>query len=221
MLCDDKTVITSNERILYKTEGCRLEESNKKRLKDSGLSGKELLETFECARKDKYNQKVFDWLQKDWSISQSLYIYGKHGTGKSYAANAVAHMLLKKGLNVIVVRELDMTTRIQQTFSDETGEQERRFVAKFKKTKVLVIQDIGKYGLRKGSEWWPAQLFDIIDSRVIAGLCTIFTSNYTLDDLLGRLGNNHGPAIYSRLSGTCVQILLPGPDRRQIKSAQD
>ena len=124
-------------------------------------------------------------------------------------------MLIDRGISIFSARETDLAAMIQATFSDSSGEQERKLMHRVKNIKVLIIQDIGKYGLRKGSEWWPSILFDIIDLRMINGLATIFTSNYSLSELVLKLGENHGRAIQSRLSGLCTQIKMQGKDRRQ------
>lgn len=212
--CQDGTYTVNGERIHYQASECRAAFKRKFLLAESGLVGREHNEAFANAIIDANNKGLYAYLQHRWDKRSSIYLYGANGTGKSYTANCIAHMLIDCGVLVRVEREIDMASKIQATFSDYTGQQERDVIGKFKRTHVLIIQDIGKYGLRKNSEWWGAQLFDIIDYRNIKGLCTIYTSNYSLPELAARLGDNHGNALYSRINGDCMQFELKGNDRR-------
>jgi DNA replication protein DnaC len=174
---------------------------------------------------------LYEYLQQEWDREQWVYIYSLkdakgvnptgNGTGKSYTANAIANLLIDEGVAVLVCREVDMAAQLQATFDDRTGESEYALMGRYKAIPVLIMQDFGKQGSK--SEWWPMKLYDIIDKRVISNKTTIFTSNHDITSLRvmeERFGDNHGPAIRSRLLGKCGSYQniwrLEGPDRRLV-----
>ena len=77
-----------------------------------------------------------------------------------------------------------------------------------KETDLLILDDIAVSGL---SQYDYLQLFALIDSRVLAGKSTIFTSNNaTFDDLKDAVGER----IASRIWNNSVIVELRGGDMR-------
>lgn len=216
--CDNPIYTRDGKRTKYKTEICRNRQRKLGMIAKSGLMGKDLDETFTNAVIDQYNQEQYDFYQHEWNRKDWLWIQSKeNGTGKSYTANAIANMLMEHDIQPLVIREVDMAMQIQDTFSDKSGDSAYALMGKYKCIPVLVIQDIGKYGARAGSEWWPQQIFDIIDYRIINRMPMVMTSNFDLmnaDLIESRFGANHGAAIQSRLLGQCTIIEMKGSDRR-------
>lgn len=211
-------MIESNKKVIYKTKVCKSRQCQQIMLERSGLFGKDIKETFENALIDDDNSEIYTFLQSEWDLKSWLYIYSReNGNGKSYTGNAIANMLISRGTLPYVIREVDMATQVQNTFSDSTGESEYALMGKWKCAPVLIIQDFGKYGVKKDSEWWPQHIYDIIDYRVIEGKPLVITSNYdiaSLEVMEKRFGSNHGPAIRSRLLGQCEVWNMFGADRR-------
>lgn len=214
--CDDFTKTINGNRTLFLTAACKAKQLHRIMVAKSGLFGKDVDETFAAANIDRHNGQLYRYLQHEWDRRRWLYIYNpKNGTGKSYTANAIANMLISEGIQPLVIREIDMASQLQASFNDDTGDSEYALMGKYKAVQVLIIQDLGKQGCR--SEWWPQKIYDIIDHRLIKGFTTVFTSNHDLTDrslFINKFGDNHGPAIYSRLMGACEIWELGGPDRR-------
>lgn len=214
--CDDFIMTINGGRVIYKTLGCKHQQVRNLMIKKSGMFGKDVHERFDVAKMDKHNYKLYQYLQNEWDRRKWLYLFSyENGTGKSFTANAIANMLIDKGIQPLVIREIDIATKIQATFGDYTGAIEADVSMKYKAVPVLIIQDFGKQNCR--SEWWPQKIFDIIDYRGIQQRTTIFTSNLDLTNknlLINKFGDNHGAAIQSRLLGECEIWELGGPDRR-------
>lgn len=214
--CTDVSVTEKGTRIIYKTGTCRAKQMRLKMLERCGLFGKDIDETFETAAIDRYNKELYSYLGKEWDRKKWLYIFSPtNGTGKSFTANATANMIIGEGIQPLVMREVDMARQLQDTFGDHSGDSEYAIMGKYKDIPVLIIQDFGKQGCK--SEWWPQKVYDIIDYRYIKGKPIVFTSNYDITNkklIIGRFGENHGAAIYSRLNGACDIWALDGNDRR-------
>lgn len=229
--CEDRNITGEAGTTCYITKACKAARVRAELLEKSGLVGSDIRQTFSCAAMDKYTRRLYEYLQQEWDREQWLYIYSVrdansvnptgNGTGKSYTANAIANLLIDAEISVLVCREVDMAAQLQATFAERSGESEYALMGRFKGVPVLIVQDFGKQGCK--SEWWPMKLYDIIDQRVIGNKTTIFTSNHDVTSLRvmeERFGDNHGPAIRSRLLGMCGKNQniwrLDGPDRRLV-----
>ena len=80
-------------------------------------------------------------------------------------------------------------------------------LAMLKNCKLLIIDDIGA---EKSTEWVNERLLSIINTRMMKGLSTIYTSNCSLDDI----GKRMGERIRSRIRGSVTEIHLTGQDKR-------
>lgn len=214
--CQDWTEIKPECNIRYVTNVCRTKQHYQAMVQKSGLMGRDLAETFHAANVDKFNRPIYKYLQHEWDRKKWQYIHSEeNGTGKSFTANAIANMLMAEQIQPLVIREVDMDREMKDAFGDKSGESEYKLMGKWKSVPVLIIQDIGKVASK--SEWWPQQVYDLIDYRLINGKTTIMTSNFNVEDrsmFEKRYGENHGPAIYSRLNGVCDIWIMSGPDRR-------
>ena len=76
-----------------------------------------------------------------------------------------------------------------------------------KKCKLLIIDDIGA---ERVTEWVRERLVSIINTRVGAGLSTIYTSNLSPEELKDELGDR----ISSRVLGSSMVVEITGADRR-------
>jgi DNA replication protein DnaC len=76
-----------------------------------------------------------------------------------------------------------------------------------KSCKLLIIDDIGA---ERVTEWVRERLVSLINTRVSAGLCTIYTSNLSPADLQRALGDR----IASRVMGASKEVQFVGADRR-------
>lgn len=73
--------------------------------------------------------------------------------------------------------------------------------------KLILFDDIGS---ERGNEWVQERLYELINFRISNGLAMSFTSNYTIEELEGRLGRR----IASRIYGCSKPVLFSSRDYR-------
>ena len=145
---------------------------------------------------------------------QGLYIWGgSTGTGKtSWACKIMSHYfrkitfntgLEKEGLFIFLPSFLE---DIRNSYSDKDPDFEQ-ILEMVNNCKLLIIDDIGA---ERVTEWVAERMVSIINRRSSNGLCTIYTSNLSPDQLKEKLGDR----IASRVFGGSQIIEIKGGDRR-------
>jgi DNA replication protein DnaC len=152
---------------------------------------------------------VIAWIAQvleDPDDAPSLLISGRVGTGKTHQAygalRAVAPAL--HGRDWIAATYPDLLTSLRPR---PGGEPERR-VDHYRQASVLLLDDLG---IAKASEWVEETTYALIDGRYIDMMPSIFTTNLTIGELRGAIGDR----IASRLAESCTRVVLEGPDRRR------
>lgn len=113
---------------------------------------------------------------------KGLYFYGQPGCGKTHLISAIANYLVdKESIRFITSPELLLS--IRKSFNSTTTEQ--GLLDQLSQVNLLIIDDIGS---EKPTEWVQETLFVLIDRRYTNFMPTLFTSNYSLDQLKDRLG---------------------------------
>lgn len=139
---------------------------------------------------------------------RGLYLYGPNGTGKTTLAAAITR--LKLDVKPLMVGSINLLLDLQATYGAAKAEQE--VLTKYSTAPLLIVDDLGK---EQATEWAASRLYAIIDSRYGRLRPTIVTSNFALPDLAARFRDQAtGQAIVSRLTETCRQFELDGPDLR-------
>lgn len=144
-----------------------------------------------------------------------LYIEGCVGSGKTYAACAIAKAFVMAEYIVVVATSLSMLEEIKRSYDDNSAAGIERYML----CDILIMDDIGK---ETASSWALTNLFQIINSRYEDMRPTIYTSQYDVDSLLTRMARygdrESAEAIVSRIIETSAFIRLPKRDRRREKS---
>lgn len=115
-----------------------------------------------------------------------MYLYSKNaGTGKSTLMACLRNGLIAKNVKCVFVNEADLIkfAKDTRTYIDENG---WFTYSLFKTVDVLILDDIGVSNLSNNNayaEWRNGILYDLIEKRNRDGLCTLFTSNYSPEDL--------------------------------------
>lgn len=150
------------------------------------------------------------------STTDSLYLTGPRGTGKTHMAAAIVRELvmdLTPSHSVSWVQWIsapDLLLEIRNTFRDGSERSELSVIEQYSECDLLVLDDLGA---EKTSEWSLQTLYTIIDRRYREERQTIITSNLSLDELAEKVDDR----IASRLSELCRVVVLTGPDRRTTK----
>lgn len=210
-------------RIRYITKQCLKITEYRDRIKKSGLVGKELRKTFKRADMDKHNQELYKYLT-NWDLQNPPGIYiqgnrteenpGGNGTGKSYALHAMTHQLAWEGRIPLYAQTTNFLNEIKASYQDARISEES-ILAKYKHADVLLWDDLGKERF-KDPEWAGQYFYEVINYRARTESPLLIASNFSLGEIEIHFGENHGPAIYSRLYQHCQQWILGGPDRRLV-----
>lgn len=141
---------------------------------------------------------------------KGIYIYGTCGTGKTHICYAIASKINNEKFKIRVWSLPELLRYIKRDY-DELNKgkdfENTNFAQVMNYNGILVIDDIGT---EKMSEWVEETLYAIINRRYEDVMPTIFTSNYSPEELTSRLGDR----IVSRIVGSCDVIELSGKDRR-------
>lgn len=167
--------------------------------------------TFENA--DGSNEKIMriaksyaDDFHHNYEKGIGLLLFGDTGTGKSYTAACIANELLSHD------RPVHMThfERLINILWDlKRGRQE--FLDNLNKFDLLVIDDLGA---ENTSDYTSSIVFNVIETRLNAGLPMIITTNLTRAELLST-SDMRKKRIYSRLFECCIPLEVEGTDRRK------
>ena len=136
---------------------------------------------------------------------KGLYFFSKTtGTGKTYLASIVCNELCSRYQIIpVYITEnglLNEIEKIQAPTEYNTRE-------KLKRAQVLFIDDLWRKNT--GRDWVADELFEIIDYRYTNGLCTIVTSNVSLEE------RGIDSRIVGRLNAMCAIIHLPEVEMRK------
>ena len=147
--------------------------------------------------------------------TESLFITGPAGTGKSHLAAALMrnyfeNMRSNDTISCGWVGVPMLLSRIRDTFKEGSKYTETELIDLYCSANFLVLDDLG---VEKNSEWVLQTLYVIINQRWENMFQTIITSNYEIKDLADKLSDR----ISSRIAGFCRIHKLTGKDRRVEK----
>ena len=119
-----------------------------------------------------------------------IYLFGDKGTGKTHLTACMANELLKKCIPVLLTNLFEISKSIKSTFSKSSTSTERAVFERLKGVDFLFFDDIGTEIFTKNSDdtWMQTVLFDIINERYNQGKPTVFSSNYSLNELVNLRG---------------------------------
>ncbi|MBE7025377.1 MAG: AAA family ATPase [Ruminococcaceae bacterium] len=144
--------------------------------------------------------------------SDSLLLYGNSGLGKTFLSSAIANDLLSRGISVLY----QSAGQIVELLSDARfgrNESETRSVLKAQllKADLLIIDDLGTEFMNSMTE---ADIFSVVNGRILAEKSTIISTNLSLSDI----GRVYSERMLSRILGHYVKLHFYGSDIRNIRS---
>lgn len=143
--------------------------------------------------------------------SPNLYFYGPTGTGKTFFLNCIVKELLDRGVQVYyqtAPQLLEFLTTYSFSYAGERTESDRVKHDFAFSCDLLVIDDLGTEFL---TDKMRAELFELLNGRIVAALPTIISSNVQLEEL----GDLYGERIASRIAGEYIPFALFGSDLRR------
>lgn len=139
-----------------------------------------------------------------------LYFYsGTKGSGKTRLAISIANELIEKyNTQVKFCTSLQVLEEIKKSWEKNS---ESKLISQLINTEVLIIDD---FGIENNKEWKNEKFYSIINGRYIDKKITIFTSNYSLEDL------DYDERITNRIKERVLQVPFPEESVRELISKQ-
>ncbi len=157
-------------------------------------------------------EKIFDTCRKyaqNFSLnSKNLIFFGGAGLGKTHLSLAIANVVINKGFNVCYGTSQNICDDLQ---SEQFGRTDN---INYTKNQVLgcdllVLDDLGT---EIDNQYSIATIYNIVNSRLLAGRPTIISTNYTFS----KLEEKYDKRITSRLTGEYVPFYFIGNDIRNL-----
>ena len=132
----------------------------------------------------RYCEIADDALEKGYGI----YIYGNSGTGKTHLTACICNELINQYRQCLFTNFFEISKLIRSTYNRNT--EAEGVIKRICEIDFLFIDDLGTEILRKNGEdnWLQEQVFDIINKRYNNEKPTIFSSNYSLNELIEQRG---------------------------------
>ncbi|HZG16329.1 MAG TPA: primosomal protein DnaI [Candidatus Bathyarchaeia archaeon] len=122
--------------------------------------------------------------------AKGIYLHGPFGVGKSYLMGAVARELSSRGVASLMVYVPDFVREIKESIQDNSYANKLELL---KDIPVLILDDIGAESL---TPWIRDEILGVIlHHRVNNHLPTLYTSNYSLEELEDHLSISNGNRI--------------------------
>ena len=113
-----------------------------------------------------------------------MYIYGDSGTGKTHLTACMCNELMANMHQCLFTNFFEISKLIRSTWNGNTGAE--NIVKRICEVDFLFLDDLGTEALTKNGEdnWLQGQVFDIINKRYNNKKPTIFSSNYSMNELI-------------------------------------
>ena len=117
-----------------------------------------------------------------------LYIYGDSGTGKTHLTACMCNELMAQMQQCLFTNFFEISKLIRSTWNGNADAES--VVKRICDVDFLFLDDLGTEALTKNGEdnWLQGQVFDIINKRYNNKKPTIFSSNYSLNELIADRG---------------------------------
>lgn len=118
-----------------------------------------------------------------------VYLYGDKGRGKTHLTACMVNELTSRLHSVLFTNFSEISQEIRETFGN-SDKKESELMSKLANVEFLFIDDFGTEKVAKGNEdmWLQGKIYDIINDRYVNNMPTIFTSNYSLRELVENRG---------------------------------
>lgn len=154
-------------------------------------------------------KSVYGFINDFDKQNNNLYIFGDVGRGKTYLLNSIAKEILDRNYSVLYMT----SSRLFKFLNDYNWAfEEQRYKHQEKydfilDCDLLIIDDLGSEYPSKNDS---ANLFDVVNTRMISQKPILFSTNFDED----MLTETYGPRIFSRIVGNSQVYEIFGKDLR-------
>lgn len=141
--------------------------------------------------------------------SKNIIFYGGTGLGKTHLSLAIANAVINRGYSVVYGTAQNLLNDLQ---NENFGRYDniRYYEKAVINCDLLIIDDLGT---EFKNSYTTAELYNIINSRILSRLPTIISTNFTQNEL----EDKYDQRITSRIVGEYSPLTLMGNDIRYIK----
>ncbi|MBQ8016279.1 MAG: ATP-binding protein, partial [Clostridia bacterium] len=142
------------------------------------------------------------------SDSESLYMHGATGLGKTHLSLAIANVVAANGYRVIYDTAQNIFSSLEKEKFSYSGNGERE--KEILDCDLLIIDDLGS---EFSTQFTTAAAYNIINTRMNRSKPVIISTNLTETELEAK----YSQRVTSRIIGNYVSLLFLGKDIRQLK----
>lgn len=163
-----------------------------------------------------YMNKIYNKI-KSFTVNfkndnSNLLLTGATGLGKTFFCNCIAYDLLEKGYTVVYLTAPKYFSLIEDyRFNRNKTEKLLNYLEFVKNADLFILDDLG---VEFQTTLTTAEVFRVINDRLIENNSTIISTNLSLNDL----GEKYNERISSRLMGHYTDINFIGKDIRALKT---
>lgn len=193
-------------------------------LKFNSLLGKRYKNvSFATSEIDENNKNIYEKVQnyaeryaEMIDKGNGFYVHGSPGIGKTHLLACLCNYLTEHLQTCAFTNFLQIAEDIKSAYASNKSEE--MIVLKYSNVTFLFIDDFGKESFKKlrndsGSSWLDEKIFEILNNRYNKMLPTIFSSNYTPQELSKEFGFDD--AILDRvLDLSTIIFKMSGTNRR-------
>ncbi len=139
--------------------------------------------------------------------SESLFMCGETGLGKTHLSLSIAKEVIARGYNVAYDSIINYINEIER---EHFGKSDNDTLSAITSVDLLILDDLGA---EFNSPFYNSTVYNIINTRINKRLPTIISSNLTSDAVAERYDDR----IASRIFGEYTYLRFVGDDVRQIK----
>ncbi len=142
--------------------------------------------------------------------SESLFMHGSTGLGKTHLSLAVAGVVINKGFGVIYGSAQNLLTKLENEKFGKTVVSDVPAEEAMLECDLLIIDDLGA---EFSTPFTVSAVYNIVNTRISEGKPTIISTNLTPKEL----EDKYSQRITSRIIGTYTSLMFCGKDIRQQK----
>lgn len=149
-----------------------------------------------------------DYAENFTPEAQGLFMYGKTGLGKTHLSLAIANVVIDKGYDVYYGSIQSIMDKLE---AERFGRLPREDSIKedILNCDLLIIDDLGT---EFATQYTNAEIYNIINSRMLSSLPTIISTNLDMP----QIAEKYTQRVASRIMGNSMAAYFCGKDFRQI-----
>ncbi len=142
--------------------------------------------------------------------SDSLFLRGATGLGKTHLSLAIANEVIKKGYGVVYVSAPDIVGKMEHSHFSYNYDREEEILNSLTSCDLLIFDDLGT---ELSNNYSASAIYNLINTRLLRNKPTIISTNLNLKEI----ESAYSKRFVSRIVGNYVKMDFLGTDNRGVK----